>query len=1256
MRRATPILLSVVLLFSCDDDKATDASDLSDTSIPSDADTDTDTDTDTDIDTDLDLGSPPTAVDDVETVDEGDSVTVDLIANDGDVDEDIDRESVLIVDGPVNGLVVINGDGSIEYFHDGSETVDDSFTYSIKDLTQLESNAATVDLVVNPVNDPPIANDDAGIVQEGSFTNINLSGDDVDVDDGLDLTSIVIIDPPSFGTTFVNGDGSVTYTHDGSELPSDSFRYTIDDLSGATSNIGYVTISIIGSNDSPVAVDDINFLDQGALKVIDLAINDSDPDDGLNLASIRIVGQPVNGTVTPRLDGTVDYTHDDSPTLVDSFQYTIDDLSGASSNVATVDLTIHPVPPVNVPPTAVDDVGSADEGTTGNIIDLAGNDTDPDDGIDVTQIVITTLPVNGTVQVVGDGTVDYTHDGTETVADGFAYTIDDFSGAQSNAATVLLTINPVNDAPVANDDGGFVDEGEGARFDLSGNDTDIDDGVDPAGIVIVVPPANGMLLVNADGTVDYGHDGSETTSDAFAYTITDFAGAVSNVAVVDVVVGLTNDAPVAIDDVGATLEGGVTTIDMAVNDTDADDGIDVTSIAIVTPPTNGTLVDNADGSFDYTHNGTETTFDSFSYTIDDMGGLTSNTAIVNVTISAVNTPPVATDDAATLDEGALEVLDLAANDVDIDSALNLSSIQIVTAPINGSLVVNGDGTVDYQHDSSNTFNDSFSYTIEDAFGALSNIANVALTINPVNDLPVANDDAGATSEGGATNINLGLNDTDNDGTIDNNSVVVTNSPTSGTLVIHPNGTVDYFHDGSEGVIDTFTYTIDDNLGGTSNEATVTIDITSVNDVPVAVDDAGVVDEDSVANFDLGINDLDPDDGLDLASIAISSPPTSGLLVVNADGTVDYTHDGSETLSDGFLYTIQDVGGQTSNTALVSITINPVNDPPVAVGDAGFVDQGLVVNVFASFNDTDADDGLDLGSIQIITPPAAGTAVPQANGSIDYTHDDSNVDVDSFTYSIDDAAGATSNIVTVDITITILRGACGVGLADPSYVSDMSFSDALSTTTMTMAWDGVDFWSSSGGGPGGDRLAQYDGNGAFISFYQPNVDWRAVFTKEDGVGPLYARGYASTQIRVMSGGPGVFVNDVSLSGGSLDAQAAVAFDTTRREFVALTNGSVQRWDESGNFVGAVALVGFGTLGNESSYPADRGVAWGCDHYLTYSDETLSSWDTTTGVRIASTTLTGAGLSFDSNFSISYTNERVYIVTVAGGLWQGYDVFQ
>ena len=96
----------------------------------------------------------------------------------------------------------------------------------------------------------------------------------------------------------------------------------------------------------------------------------------------------------------------------------------------------------------------------------------------------------------GDGTFTYTHDGSETVGDSFSYTIDDVSGATSNVASVTVTVNPVNDAPTAANDTAVVNEGASVVIDLSGNDTDPDNALDLASIVITSGPANGSLVDN----------------------------------------------------------------------------------------------------------------------------------------------------------------------------------------------------------------------------------------------------------------------------------------------------------------------------------------------------------------------------------------------------------------------------------------------------------------------------------------------------------------------------------------------------------------------------------------------------------------------------------------------------------------------------------------------------------------------------------------------------------------------------------------
>jgi len=99
-----------------------------------------------------------------------------------------------------------------------------------------------------------------------------------------------------------------------------------------------------------------------------------------------------------------------------------------------------------------------------------------------------------------------------------------------------------------------------------------------------------------------------------------------------------------------------------------------------------------------------------------------------------------------------------------------------------------------------------------------------------------------------------------------------------------------------------------------------LDITPVNDVPVANNETFTVNEGSITTLNLAANDSDVDGTLNLASITITTAPTNGSIVVNADGTVDYTHDGSETLADSFTYTIMDNSGAVSNTGTINLNV------------------------------------------------------------------------------------------------------------------------------------------------------------------------------------------------------------------------------------------------------------------------------------------------------------------------------------------------
>jgi len=273
-------------------------------------------------------------------------------------------------------------------------------------------------------------------------------------------------------------------------------------------------------------------------------------------------------------------------------------------------------------------------------------------------------------------------------------------------------------------------------------------------------------------------------------------------------------------------------------------------------------------------------------------------------------------------------------------------------------------------------------------------------------------------EGSTTNLDFAANDSDVDDALDPASIAVS-VPGNGSLVVNANGTVDYTHDDSETPLaDSFTYTIDDVAGATSNTVTVNLTITPVNDAPIAVTDNFTVAEGSISTtLDLAVNDSDADNALDLTSIAIISGPGNGSpLVVNTDGTVDYTHDGSETTSDSFTYTIDDLTGATSNTVTVNLTITPVNDPPVAIGNCGTTPQAETLPGFLGATDPDISetltyglgaDGLD-GAGPIITSKGGTVTVNTSTG--EFTYQPSTVlgdhrGQDSFDYRVIVLAGA-----------------------------------------------------------------------------------------------------------------------------------------------------------------------------------------------------------------------------------------------------------
>ena len=249
-----------------------------------------------------------------------------------------------------------------------------------------------------------------------------------------------------------------------------------------------------------------------------------------------------------------------------------------------------------------------------------------------------------------------------------------------------------------------------------------------------------------------------------------------------------------------------------------DTGVGPLTAVLVSGPANGTSTLNPDGSFTYTPNTDFFGTDTFQYTANNAGG-TSVAATVAITVIN-NTPPVAYDQpTVTTNEDTAVAITLTATDAEGNPLM----YSIVTPPSNGTLT----GTppsVAYTPALNYFGPDSFTFKANDGF-ADSNVAIVSITVNPVNDSPVAVDDNASTTRNTSVIINLIANDTDIDGTINPASVVITTQPTrGGTVTNHGNGLVTFTPKNNFRGTDLFRYTVKDNLGATSNIATVRVNI------------------------------------------------------------------------------------------------------------------------------------------------------------------------------------------------------------------------------------------------------------------------------------------------------------------------------------------------------------------------------------------------------------------------------------------------
>ncbi|HHG3048796.1 TPA: tandem-95 repeat protein [Vibrio parahaemolyticus] len=861
------------------------------------------------------VNDSPVAVDDTTSIQEDTAVTIDVLTNDTDVDGDklsIESASVPKEQGTVEVV-----DGKLVFTPAENFNGDAEITYTVTDGELTDEAKVTV--TVNPVNDAPTIKVEAveSITEDAVSTDTVVATLTVRDTDTPEDRLTVSLENNSNGYFVLVGDevkltqaGVDAVNNDELDLKDLTISASVSDgVNPTASDSDSLVVNRV--NDAPTvenAIADQELSEDFATYTIDLNYAFKDSDSALNFSvsgNSNVLVSIENGIAT--ISPTADWNGSETLT------FTATDPSGESIS-QTVNFTVAPVADI------VADKATVVEDTP-TIIKVLGNDTFEDDG-KVVSLDTNNGPANGTVSVNPDGSVTYTPNDNYHGEDTFTYIVT--SGGVSESAIVEVNVTPVNDAPVAKDDIATTQEDTAVTIDVLPNDSDVDG--DKLSIQsATVPEAQGKVEI-VDGKLVFTPAENFNGHAEITYTVTD--GELTDEAKVSVTVNPVNDAPtIKVDAVESITEDAVSTdtvvATLTVRDTDTPE--DQLTVSLENN-SNGYFVLVGDevkltqAGVDAVNNDELNLKDlTISASVSDGVNPTANDSD-SLVVNRVNDAP--TVENAIADQVLSEDFDAYTIDLnevfkDSDSSLEFSvsgnnSIQIS--------IVNGVATITPTADWNGK--ETITFTAKDPSGESVN-QTVDFTVAPVVDIEA---DSADVVEDTPTIINVLGNDT-----FESTDKVVSldaeNGPKNGTVIVNNDGTVTYTPDDNYVGEDTFTYVV--TSGGVSESTAVEVNVTPVNDAPVAKDDIATTQEDTAVTIDVLPNDTDVDG--DKLSIQSASVPEAQGKVEIVDGKLVFTPAENFNGHAEIIYTVTD--GESTDEAKVTVTVNPVNDAPTIKVDA-----------------------------------------------------------------------------------------------------------------------------------------------------------------------------------------------------------------------------------------------------------------------------------------------------------------------------------
>ncbi|MGY5689259.1 tandem-95 repeat protein [Vibrio chemaguriensis] len=845
----------------------------------------------------------------------------DLLAGATDIEGDDLSVTGIRYEG-TDGVLTDNGDGTYSFAPNENFNGDVNFSFDVSDGTDTVS--ASVDVSVTPVNDPPVAGSTSYTVHEDNSITIS---DAQLLANSSDLEGDVSIDSVNYsgsdGVLQINGDGTYTFSPNENFSGEVSLDVVVVDEEGATDSTT-AGITVLEVNDPPIAGATSYSVNEDEVITISsaqLLANASDVEGEVAIDSVSYSGS--DGIFTDNGDGTFSFAPNENFNGDVSLDVVVTDEDGATvATNANIDVL-----PINDAPVSGNLAYSVDEDgsitlSQEQLLAQAGDV----DGDDLTASNLT-VDGNATVTANDDGSFTITPDADFNGDIDIQFNITD--GTDTIQATADLTVNPVNDLPVPQDQQFSVEEDGTLQFtdaDLLAGATDIDgdnltvDGISYTG-------SDGVLTDHGDGTYTFAPNENFNGDVSFSFGVSD--GTETVPANVDASVTPVNDPPVAGFTSYTVDEDNVITISdeqLLANSSDVEGAVSIDSVTY--SGTDGVFQDNGDGTYTFMPN------ENFSGDIsldvivaDEQGAIDETTA--GITVIEVNDPPVAGPTSYTIDEDSVLTFSesqILANASDIEGDVELVGISYEGS--DGIFTVNGDGTCSFAPNENFNGQVQLDVTIQDENGATVD-THINVDVLPINDPPVSGDLAYTINED--SSITLSQEQLfAKAGDIDSENLEAINLSTD------DNATIQYNDDGSytitpdenyNGDLD-LTFDIIDNDGG-SVQVGLDITVNPVNDLPQAQDQQFTVEEDGTLLFtdaDLleGASDIDGDD-LSIENVLYTG--ADGVLTDNGDGT--YRFAPNENFNGDVQFTFDVSDGTGSTPAFIDVSVTPVNDPPVA---------------------------------------------------------------------------------------------------------------------------------------------------------------------------------------------------------------------------------------------------------------------------------------------------------------------------------------